>query len=211
MTPRAEAEEHLRVIRTLMERATVYRAISAPTALIGGLLALAASAGAIAWLRDGEFGSLRSWHFTALWLGVLALTLAVNTFFVWREARERGASMISPAMRLALQAVLPVLLVAAVVTYLQPTPWFLSILWTSLYGLALLATAHFSPRSLRLLGWAFLVSGLFGLLTPVAELIEWPITSEAIGCIIMGATFGLYHIIYAIAAWPRRGAQPEPQ
>ena len=36
MNERLAAEEHLRVIRSLMERATVYRAISAPTALVGG-------------------------------------------------------------------------------------------------------------------------------------------------------------------------------
>ena len=41
MDERQRAEEHLRVIRTLMERATIYRAISAPTALAGGLIALA--------------------------------------------------------------------------------------------------------------------------------------------------------------------------
>ena len=40
MDERHRAEEHLRVIRTLMERATIYRAISASTALIGGLIAL---------------------------------------------------------------------------------------------------------------------------------------------------------------------------
>ena len=38
MNERTRAEEHLRVIRSLMERATIYRAISAPTALVGGLL-----------------------------------------------------------------------------------------------------------------------------------------------------------------------------
>ena len=38
MDQRAKAEHDLRVIRSLMERATVYRAISAPTALLGGLL-----------------------------------------------------------------------------------------------------------------------------------------------------------------------------
>ena len=34
------AAEHLRTIRSLMERATVYRAISGPGALLGGVLAL---------------------------------------------------------------------------------------------------------------------------------------------------------------------------
>ena len=39
-----KALEHLKVIRGLMEKATVYRAVSVPTAIIGGLLALVASA-----------------------------------------------------------------------------------------------------------------------------------------------------------------------
>ena len=44
MPDHTEAEEHLRVIRTLMERATVYRAISAPTAFFGGSIAIALTA-----------------------------------------------------------------------------------------------------------------------------------------------------------------------
>src|SRR2546421_298418 len=44
MDERLNAEENLRVIRQLMERATVYRAISAPTALVAGILSLLAAA-----------------------------------------------------------------------------------------------------------------------------------------------------------------------
>ena len=43
MIDRTEAEDHLRVIRSLMEKATIYRALSAPAALIGGLLSVGAS------------------------------------------------------------------------------------------------------------------------------------------------------------------------
>ena len=43
MNDRFRAEEDLRVIRTLMERATVYRAISAPTALVGGVLSISSA------------------------------------------------------------------------------------------------------------------------------------------------------------------------
>ena len=43
---RSKAEEDLRVIRSLMERATVYRAISSPAALVAGFLSIFA-AGAI--------------------------------------------------------------------------------------------------------------------------------------------------------------------
>jgi hypothetical protein len=50
MHERERAEEDLRVIRTLMERATIYRAISAPTALAGGVLAVTLTA--IIWVRE---------------------------------------------------------------------------------------------------------------------------------------------------------------
>jgi len=41
---RSKAEQDLRVIRSLMERATVYRAISAPAALVAGFLSVFAAA-----------------------------------------------------------------------------------------------------------------------------------------------------------------------
>ena len=41
---RSKAEENLRVIRSLMERATVYRAIAAPAALVAGFLSIFAAA-----------------------------------------------------------------------------------------------------------------------------------------------------------------------
>ena len=40
MTDQELAADHLKIIRSLMERATVYRAISAPAALFGGIIAL---------------------------------------------------------------------------------------------------------------------------------------------------------------------------
>ena len=40
MTTREEAAEQLRVIRSMMERATIFRALSGETALVGGAIAL---------------------------------------------------------------------------------------------------------------------------------------------------------------------------
>ena len=40
MSDQDPASEHLRIIRQLMERATVYRSIAAPVALVGGVVAL---------------------------------------------------------------------------------------------------------------------------------------------------------------------------
>ena len=56
MDERQRAEEHLRVIRTLMERATIYRAISAPTALAGGLIALGLTSAI--WARERHWAQI---------------------------------------------------------------------------------------------------------------------------------------------------------
>src|SRR5439155_9450699 len=122
MEERERAEEHLRVIRTLMERATLYRAISAPTALIGGLIALG--------LTSAIWASVRHWAqiapqvmrhistrgFAALWLGALAIVLAVNVFFVCRHAERDCRPFIWLSMKLALRSILPCLIFPAATT-----------------------------------------------------------------------------------------------
>lgn len=154
MNERARAEEHLRVIRSLMERATIYRAISAPTAFVGGLLAVA-TAGAIWFFADHSgvpgHAALNNRLFAWIWLAVLAVVLAVNAFFVSREARHGGRAFLSPGARLAIRAVVPCLLIPAATTvwyFKDAEPIDQDILvavWIAFYGLSLLATALFAP------------------------------------------------------------------
>src|SRR5438105_12130464 len=171
MEVRQRAVEHLRVIRTLMERATIYRAISAPTALIGGLIALG--------LTSAIWASERHWAqiapevmrhtstrgFAALWLGAIAIVLALNAFFIWRKAQRDSRPFVSPSMKLALRSILPCLIFPAATTiwffydgYETDNELLLVRIWIGFYGLALIATQHFAPRSLVLLGWAFLIT-----------------------------------------------------
>ncbi len=211
MNERTRAEEHLRVIRTLMERATIYRAISAPTALVGGLLACCAAA-AILWLgRSGPAAAPRVLHprlFAGIWLCVLLLVLLVNTLFMWREAHKDGRSLISPGARLALRAIAPCLIIPAATTI-----WFwhrgqlvdellLVAVWIASYGLALLATALFAPRSLAVLGWAFLLSSLLFFLG--ADFFGRH-RLETHPSVAMGVCFGSYHLVYAACIWSRGG------
>ena len=206
----AEAEEHLRVIRSLMEKATIYRAISAPTALVGGLLSILAAI-----LFSYSFSPplrverhvTQSW-FLITWLLVLGITATANTYFIWKDADRRGDPFLSKGMRLALLSLLPPFGCAAVATfvlaggaYLLPPAWMIS------YGLGLLATCHFAPRSIGILGWAFLIAGLFF----AVRIASWdffsmsgvehlaPESNES-----MALTFGLFHLIYAACTWPRR-------
>ncbi len=211
MSDRSRAEEDLRVIRGLMERATIYRAISAPTALVAGILSIL-SAGIIYLNNDVKsiFGRpVGPREFAAIWVDVLTLALVANAFFVWREARYSGRPFISPGMKLAIRAIAPNLLIPLAFTiwffkrgYLGGQELELVIVWVVFYGLALLSTALFAPRSLAILGWAFLLTGL-----AVPTLIN--LVDELAGdvpTVLMGLAFGLYHLIYAAATWPRTGA-----
>ena len=209
MNEPARAEEHLRVIRSLMERATIYRAISAPTAFLGGLIAVSTSS--IVWLLDRAHATAGAPAFDArifaeIWLVDLAIVLAVNAFFLRQEATHAGRVLLSPGARLTLRAIAPCLLIPAATTV-----WFfrnaepideeiLVAVWIMFYGLCLLATALFAPRSLVVLGWVFLLSGLLFLFWPKS------LTADPRGLLpnlAMGATFGLYHLVYAVAVWSK--------
>ena len=215
MDERLSAQENLRVIRTLMERATIYRAISAPTALVAGLLSILVAAAIFLSEANLTVGRpIRARQFALAWVIVLILSLAANTFFVWREARKTGRPFISPGMKLALRAIAPCLLIPAAFTgwffttgYLGGEELELVVVWVAFYGLALLSTALFAPRSLAVLGWAFLFTGL-----SIPALVNWIEGLPGdIPNLAMGITFGLYHLIYAAATWPRKGASEAAQ
>lgn len=194
-SPAEEAASQLRAIRALMENSTVYRAISAPAAGFAGLLSL----GVCGWLwlvRDsGRAPSPEG--FAAIWLGVLFLVSLVNAVLLRRSARARGEAFVSPGMKHALRALLPPLFAG----------FWLSVrhgggeanmasLWILFYGLALLATGSFSPRSMRLLGVVFFG---FGLLAASPELRGPEGRQDESGILLMALSFGLFHLIYAAA------------
>ncbi len=226
MPSRSEAEEHLRAIRSLMEKATIYRAISVPAAAIGGALAISASFAFGSWLPNrGVATPLREIHgsqFITLWVGVLLLAAGINVFFLWREARKRGDHLISPGMKLALSALLPSYIVAAFLTWAlgaSAASTFVVPVWMICHGLGLLATAHFAPRSLMWLGWAFLLAGcgsVWVVGVAFGTFYKLPFSPEIngvwarnatvlIGQMLMALTFGLFHLIYAACTWPRKG------
>ena len=199
---RSKAEEDLRVIRSLMERATVYRAISAPAALVAGLLSILA---ADAIYRRPVHGRV----FAAVWLVVLVFAVVANAFFIWREARNDNRPFISSGMKLALRAIAPNLLIPAAVTvwffatgYKGAAEQELVVAWIAFYGLALLSTGLFGPRSLVYLGCAFLLSALA---IPAIRNVMGDLPAD-LPNVAMGITFGLYHLIYAVCAWPRKRA-----
>ena len=215
MNQQERAEEHLRTIRRLMERGTIYRAISAPTALVGGLVSIVAGALTYRLIDSIRFlqGGLFLPSFILIWLFVFLLTAGANTLFIVLGARKRNEPVFSASMKAALTALAPPFIIAAILTLFFAATLDLmgehavSVTWAICYGLGLLATSHFAPRSLTLLGWAFLASGIAALL---AIRFATSALNQHMPTIFMMATFGLLHRIYAVCAWPRAGAAPEP-
>jgi hypothetical protein len=216
-----------------MERATIYRAISAPTALVGGVLSLLACG---FFLRVPFF---LNWNpasivlpppdcFLPIWLVVLLLTAAANTLFIVIGAKKRNEPVFSASMKAALYALAPAFIAGGVFTLcFGGILWdpmldlVIGIGWAACYGLGLLATAHFAPRSLTLLGWAFFLSSMVAILSlrlsgqislhlGRVNFVDSNPYQYYFGPLFMAVTFGLFHLIYAACAWPRKGATPEP-
>jgi hypothetical protein len=207
------ASSQLRVIRSLMERATIYRSLSAPTALAGGLLSFGGLGLAYA-LERSQGHPISENTFLAIWLGILVLTGAINGLVLWREAQRRGQPFFSAGMKCAMTSVFPPFLCAGFFTifywFYVPMPSLQAGTWIVFYGLGLLAMQQFAPRSLVVLGWAFLLS------IGVACFINSRLTGAdrmeddaLLASWIMALTFGLFHIIYAIAVWTLGGERTE--
>jgi hypothetical protein len=209
MNDNSTAEQNLGAIRGLIERGQTYRAVSARTALTGGVLSIL-TAGAI-YVNDEVTRILdrpvRPRELAFAWLGVLFLTVIVSVLSLWRAARDSGGVVNSRRMKLALRTIAPYLLIPAAFTgwflttgYLGAAELDLVVVWIAFYGLMLLSTAVFAPRSLALLGWAFLLTSLS---VPVfSDIIDNRVGD--VPTVLMGVTFGLYHLIYAAFNWRRK-------
>lgn len=190
MTTPQDAAGQLQTIRLLMERATVYRAISLPAALLGGLLALPA-----AWLASSGGGS----RFLLVWFTALGVTGSFNAWQLARQAKRENRPFLSSGLRLALRALAPPLLAGGIVGgqfALQGHELPCAATWVLCYGLALLASREFAPRSIVNLGSAFFVAGLLAFLLRASISSIGPVSPANV---LMAATFGLLHLVYAAA------------
>ena len=216
MDDHLRAEEHLRATRSLMERVATYRTISTRAALVGGLSSLVIAGWLLA--RSGVFRDadrprpLGTREFILPCTIPLVLTMSVTMLFLWREARREGRPFLSSGLRLVIRSPLPAILTGAADTFVafrNPSdldgPLVVTLAWISCYGLALLATMNFAPRSLSVLGWTFVVTAVFWLLVISAPNVPFgPAVYRAEGATFaMGLTFSAYHLLYAVTTWSR--------
>jgi hypothetical protein len=207
MSTTEAALDNLRIIRSLMEKAHIYRAVSAPAALTGGVLALVASGWPV-WHALAHHGDavMCETCFLQTWLVILGIASALNVFLLAKEAKRRSQPFVSAGMRMALRAFVPPLLVGGcvgigLIVFLHNLT-LAALVWALCYGLALLSTASFSPRSLVRLGWAFVITGLI-LFFAWAANSDVRLLASDLGpaSLVMGLTFGLLHVVYALAVF----------
>lgn len=190
-----KAAEHLQVIRTLMERAALYRRALAPILLWCGVLGIAGATLGVVLAADTFF------QFGALWLGVAILAVAGAFLLARRQAmKDHEPFWSAPARRVA-QALLPALVCGCVLDVLlvladaEELLFLFVVLSALFYGCALHAAGFFMVRGVKLFAWLFIGGGLglllfLGLVQPDFE------TRQAhLG---MGAFFGVAHLAYGL-------------
>lgn len=191
MTIREEAAEQLRVIRTMMERATIFRALSGETALVGGAIALG-----VAWLSERR----TPWNWAWIWIGGLLLALCFHGFQLYRMKTLHRRPLWSNGLRMALRGSLPSLVVGGFLGLIfirAGNKEAAACMWIAHYGLALLAIREFAPKSMVWLGWAFVLFGLVCLAT-VANIVvlDREVIIRVNASRLMAIAFGGFHLIY---------------
>jgi hypothetical protein len=187
------AEENLLTIRTLMERAAIYRRALAPIMLFAGALGTAAAATGILF----HLNSLR--RFGALWLGTAAIVVAGAFLIARRQALKEHEDFWSPPTRRVGQALLPALLAGMILggTFAWiglANPMILTFIWLLFYGCALHSAGFFMPRGMKWFGGTFV--GLACVLLGLAAVA--PPKMEINAHWLMGFFFGGLHLAYGV-------------
>lgn len=216
------AAEHLEVIRTLMERSTLYRRALAPVMGLAGVLGVAAAAAGCWWAPAlGGAPGRESW-FVGYWLALAVFGLGAALFLVRRQAIRAGEPFWSLPTRRVVRAAMPaggsglalgaLAFVILLVRGPAAGPWRelalldLPLAWAVLYGCALHAAGFFMPRGIKWFGWT-LVLGAWALLavrhlTPGSGAVLTTLPPAIWGHGVMGLFFGLWHLAYAgYLAW----------
>jgi len=190
------ASEHLQTIRTLMERAALYRRALAPVMLVVGVIGSASAAVA---LVTGRFSTNQS--FALLWLSTAGISVIASYLLVRRQALKDQEAFWSPPTKRVSQALVPGFmaggmagaLVAIAGEQLPRIAWLLAISWIITYGCALHAAGFFMERGIKLFGIS-LVSAASMLLV-LASFVPSLQTPRA-AHVIMGLCFGVTHLLY---------------
>jgi hypothetical protein len=212
------AEENLQVIRTLMERAGLYRRALAPVMTFVGVVGIATGTIGRFLQVESLLGFLSIWIPAALLAGggafliIRRQALTASEAF-WTAPTRRVALAIGQPFVAAALFTLPILCLLAsmkggMVGHLQ----LAASLWLGFYGCGLHAAGQFISRGVRILGWGFVCAGAINLYVwqtlTLVHMGPLPLWLDPHG--LMGATFGGFHLIAGIYLYFTEKGEPTP-
>jgi len=160
---RALAE--ITAIRDQMARATEFRGFGPLTSAMTGVIAIAAALVQHFWLPAAAT-HVSAW--LALWSSSALISAGLIGVEMITRSRRHHSHLAEDMMRTAIEQFLPAatagLLLTAVLIVFAPTSlWMLPGLWQLMFGLGVFAACRVLPRSIALVGFWYLTSGLLAL------------------------------------------------
>jgi len=174
------AVDNLKFIRETMERSTHFTAVPGYGGMLMGVTAIVAAyiASQQIYLRDGLI----------VWLTEAGLAFAIGLLAMWQKSKIAGESLFSvPAKKFALGFVAPLICGVVLTLGLWRFEHYqvMAPVWMLLYGAAVVNGGAFSVRIVPVMGWLFIASGAIQFMLPASY-----------SNILMGASFGVLHIIF---------------
>ncbi|HUP49505.1 MAG TPA: hypothetical protein VNA04_12015 [Thermoanaerobaculia bacterium] len=184
------ALDDLRFIRSAVESAGAFTAVSGLGGIAMGVVGLAAAAVAAPLTEDPH-------RWLTVWISAATIAATIGLLAMVRKSRRGGSSLVSaPARRFAL-AFLPALGAAAMLTTALVSRGLFELLpplWLLLYGVAVSAGGALSVRVVPFMGIALLAIGLAALFVPFQA-----------GNLLLGLGFGVVHVAGGVVILRRYG------
>ena len=189
------ASENLQVIRTLMERSSLYRRTLAPIMLYVGTVGVLAAAGGIL------LGVEPVHQFAALWLGTAVVAVGGALFIARLQAlKDREAFWSAPTRRVAQALSLPLaagLFVSILIATSPGTParWVFILPNVLFYSCAVFSAGFFTPRGVQKFAWILFTLAIIGLFVMPSFVTD---PNPKVDHSLMGIFFGASHLAYGI-------------
>lgn len=184
----ARAMDNLAFIRSTMEYAGTFTAVSGWGMVVVGVLAVGAA------ILSAHQTSRERW--LDIWLTASVAALVIQLWAMVAKARGSGVPLLSGPGRKFVLAVSPPILAGAVLTVVLHRAGFDEVLpgmWLLLYGTAVVAGGAFSVEIVPVMGVCFMLAGVLTFFTPLWS--DW----------ILAASFGGLHIAFGIPIARRYG------
>lgn len=183
------ASDNLRFIRETMERSTHFTAVPGYGGMLMGVTAVVA-----AYIAAQQV-YLLDW--LIVWLTEAFLAFAIGLLAMWQKSKIAKVSLVSaPARKFAFGFLPPLVCGVAITLGLWRYEHYelMGPVWMLLYGAAVVTGGAFSVRIVPVMGWMFIALGAIGFALPAAY-----------GNILMGASFGILHIVFGAIIARRYG------